>query len=174
LSHREVTADRNTVHAIVGSKEQIAKVTGKIIRGAPEQKYHRTAIRRRRISFSERRLGKSVQCCPPKSRIFGKILRTILPNDKCEILNDKFSIQAQRFACGSAALRLSDFALVRQGPGVGVLSFKPVLHSPFFILHFPSAVQLPCLRFAPPGVLLVHYGTIKLPMCLIPEAFQNP
>jgi hypothetical protein len=33
-------------------------------------------------------------------RIFGKIVRTVLPNDKLQILNDKFVIQAQRFGCG--------------------------------------------------------------------------
>jgi hypothetical protein len=36
----------------------------------------------------------------------GKIVRTDFPNDKREILDDRVSIQTQRFGCGAAALRL--------------------------------------------------------------------
>jgi hypothetical protein len=45
-------------------------------------------------------------------RIPGKIFRTVFPNDKQQILNDKFSIQTQRVGCGFAALRLRAFAFI--------------------------------------------------------------
>jgi len=33
-------------------------------------------------------------------RILGKVFRIVLLNDKSQILNDRFSIQTQRFGCG--------------------------------------------------------------------------
>jgi hypothetical protein len=73
LSHRKITANGNTVHTIIGSLEQVAKITGKIIGGAHEKNHHRPAIRRRRISFSQRSLGKGVR---RYRRFFG--LRSLL------------------------------------------------------------------------------------------------
>ena len=42
----------------------------------------------------------AMQCNFRELFIFGKILRTEFPNDKCQIFNDHFSIQIQHFGCG--------------------------------------------------------------------------
>jgi hypothetical protein len=65
---------------------------------------HETLIMRSRLS-SVPSAKSAVQLFPSRCysrelRIPGRIFRTVFPNDKREILNDKFSIQTQRFGCG--------------------------------------------------------------------------
>ena len=78
LAHREITAQRNAIHAVIRSLEQLSDIAREIIRCRHESNDTKPAVRRRRTSFSERSLGKSVYYYPANSSPTAKNLLMVI------------------------------------------------------------------------------------------------
>src|SRR5215472_3301847 len=60
LTHREITPQGNAIDAVVGSIEQVSDISRELIRCRHEPMIQKSPVRRRRTSFSQQSLGKSV------------------------------------------------------------------------------------------------------------------